>query len=324
MKQLLIIYFLVLILPKAISAFESEKRIPESVWEMEMQVKYTPSYTKAFNGYGQEVPLHNLILWDRDWRNSVEGNIERQEERIEFRIAYGLTEIWMIQALIPLVQKTQKSSLNIKSATSSQQIILDNLASETHTGTGDVNVQIGKDLKSTTKWYNRGGFTFRLPTGKSGTARGILANAIGQGNSSIGTFVHLNWFPLIKGVRNGIRLHAANELNSKRETLEGEEVFYSAGHHADLFYNWSIERGNFFVGTELHYFQQSESKLPIGKSNTSFLKEISFEFGYGNLSELEQRALSLPWQLRLGYTRPISGQNRPLSNCWKLKSTFYF
>ena len=115
MKQLLIIYFLVIILPKAISAFESEKRIPESVWEMEMQVKYTPSYTKAFNGYGQEVPLHNLILWDRDWRNSVEGNIERQEERIEFRIAYGLTEIWMIQALIPLVQKTQKSSLNIKS-----------------------------------------------------------------------------------------------------------------------------------------------------------------------------------------------------------------
>ena len=55
-----------------------------------------------------------------------------------------------------------------------------------------------------------------------------------------------------------------------------------------------------FVGTELHYFQQAESRLPLGKSNASFLKEINFEFGYGNLSDLEQKPLSAPWQARLG------------------------
>ncbi|HJL94887.1 MAG TPA: hypothetical protein QF871_06580, partial [SAR324 cluster bacterium] len=85
-----------------------------------------------------------------------------------------------------------------------------------------------------------------------------------------------------------------------------------------------IERQNIFAGTELHYFQQSESKLPLGKSNAAFLKEISFEFGYGNLSELEQKALSFPWQVRLGYTRPIEGQNTPVANRWELSSIFYF
>jgi hypothetical protein len=64
--------------------------------------------------------------------------------------------------------------------------------------------------------------------------------------------------------------------------------------------------------------------LPTGKSNATFLKEINFEFGYGNLSDLEQKPLSTPWQVRLGYTRPLAGQNAPIANHWKLSSTFFF
>ena len=325
MKQFLITFvFALIIIPATLSAFELENRIPASVWELEMRFQYTPAYSRAFNGYGQEAPLQQLMLWDRSWRDSVEGELQRQEQRIEFSIAYGLSEIWMIEATVPLVQRKQTSTLNFASATSSQQIVLDNLASETQSGPGDISVQIAKDLSATTTWYNRGGFTLRLPTGTSGTPRGIAANAIGEGHSSVGAFFHFNWFPLTHGLRNGIRLAASNELVTKRETLEGEEVYYSAGHRAEIFYNWSIERQNIFAGTEFHYFQQSESKLPIGKSNAAFLKEISFEFGYGNLSELEQKSLSVPWQVRLGYTRPLAGQNTPVANRLELSSTFYF
>ena len=324
MKQLLITFVLVLIIPATLSAFELENRIPASVWELEMRFHYTPAYSRAFNGYGQEAPLQQLMLWDREWRDSVEGELQRQEQRLEFSMAYGLTEKWMIEATVPLVQKKQTSSLSFASATSSQQKVLDSLASETQSGLGDISVQIAKDLSATTNWHNRGGFTIRLPTATSGTPRGIAANAIGNGHSSFGAFFHFNWFPLTHGVRNGIRLAASNELIGKRETLEGEKVNYSAGNRANIFYNWSIERQNIFAGTELHYFRQSESKLPLGKLNTAFLKEISLEFGYGNLSELEQNTLSVPWQVRLGYTRPIAGQNTPVANHWVLSSTFYF
>ena len=322
MKWLVITFVFALIIPTTLSAFELESRIPASVWELNMRFQYTPAYNRAFNGYGQEAPLQHLMLWDREWRDSVEGELQRQEQRLEFSMAYGLTEKWMIEATVPLVQKKQTSSLSFASATSSQQKVISSLSSETQSGSGDISLQIAKDLSATTTWHNRGGFTIRLPTATSGTPRGIAANAIGNRHSSIGAFFH--WFPLTHGVRNGIRLAASNELIGKRETLEGEKVYYSAGNRANIFYNWSIERQNIFAGTELHYFRQSESKLPLGKSNTAFLKEISFEFGYGNLSELEQNTLSVPWQVRLGYTRPIAGQNTPVANHWVLSSTIYF
>ena len=108
MKQLLITYFLVLISPATISAFELENRIPASVWELEIRFQSTPAYSSAFNGYGQEAPLHQLMLWDREWRDSVGGELQREEQRIEFIIAYGLTEEWMIEATVPLVQKKTK------------------------------------------------------------------------------------------------------------------------------------------------------------------------------------------------------------------------
>ena len=324
MKRLLIILVYAFIIPTTLSAIELENRIPASIWEVETRFQFTPSYSRAFNGYGQEAPLQQLMLWDREWRDSVEGELQREEQRLEFRVAYGLTEKWMIEATVPLVQKKQTSTLNFSTATSSQQKVLDSLASETLSGLGDISLKFAKDLSATTTWYNRGGYTVRLPTANSGTPRGIAANAIGDGHGSVGAFVHFTWFPLTHGIRNGFRLEGSNELVGKRETLEGEKVYYAAGHRADIFYNWSIERQNIFAGTELHFFQQAESKLPIGKSNFAFVKEINFEFGYGNLSELEQKPLPFPWQFRLGYTRQLSGQNMPIAQRWELSSSFYF
>jgi hypothetical protein len=226
--------------------------------------------------------------------------------------------------MIPMVQKIQSSSLKFDSGTPEQQKVISNLASEELNGLGDINIQFGKDLSYSTTWHNRGGFTTRLPTGNKGKLRGISSNSIGKGHGSVGAFIHVTWYPLVHGIRNSFRIEGKNELTGERETLEGKKVYYSAGPKADLYYSWSIERQNIFAGTELHFFQQSESKLPTGKSNASFLKEINFEFGYGNLSELEQKPLSNPWQVRLGYTMPFAGQNTPLIRLWELSSTFLF
>ena len=233
MKRLLIILVYAFIIPTTLSAIELENRIPASIWEVETRFQFTPSYSRAFNGYGQEAPLQQLMLWDREWRDSVEGELQREEQRLEFRVAYGLTEKWMIEATVPLVQKKQTSTLNFSTATSSQQKVLDSLASETLSGLGDISLKFAKDLSATTTWYNRGGYTVRLPTANSGTPRGIAANAIGDGHGSVGAFVHFTWFPLTHGIRNGFRLEGSNELVGKRETLEGEKVYYAAGHRAD-------------------------------------------------------------------------------------------
>ena len=324
MKQIKTLLFLFFLITPTLPAVQLENRMPESVWQAEISLKIVPLYSRAFNGYGEEAPLQNLILWDRGWYNLVEGALEREEKWLKLKLAYGLTEDWMVVAMIPMVQKIQSSSLKFDSGTPDQQKIIYNLASEELNGLGDITIQFGKDLRYSTTWHNRGGFTTRLPTGNKGKRQGIYSNSIGVGHGSVGAFMHVTWYPVVHGIRNGFRIEGKNELTGERETLEGEKVYYSAGHSADLFYSWSIERQNIFAGTELHYFQQSESKLPTGKSNASFLKEINFEFGYGNLSELEQKPLLYPWQVRLGYTKPFAGQNTPLIHRWELSSTFLF
>ena len=324
MKYIKTLLFLLFVLPPTLPAIQLENRMPESVWQAEISLKIVPLHNRAFNGYGEEAPLQNLMLWDRGWYDLVEGELKREKKWLELKLAYGLTEDWVVEVMIPMVQKVQSSSLKFDSGTPEQQKIISNLASEELNGLGDINIQFGKDLTYSTTWHNRGGFTTRLPTGNKGKRRGIYSNSIGEGFGSIGAFFHVTWYPLVYGIRNGFRIEGKNELTGDREKLDGEKVYYSAGHRADLYYSWSIERQNIFAGTELHFFQQSESKLPTGKSNASFLKEINYEFGYGNLSELEQKPLSYPWQVRLGYTRPFAGQNTPLIHRCVLSSTFLF
>ena len=324
MKHIKTLLFLLFLLPTTLAAIQLENRMPESVWQAEISLEIIPLYSRAFNGYGEEVPLQNLMLWDRGWYDLVEGILKREEKWLELKLAYGLTEDWVVEAMIPMVQKIQSSSLKFDSGTPEQKKIISNLASEELNGLDDITIQFGKDLSYSTTWHNRGGFITRLPTGNKGMRRGIYSNSIGVGHGSVGVFIHVTWYPLVHGIRNGFRIEGKNELTGERETLEVEKVYYSAGHRADLYYSWSIERQNIFAGTELHFFQQSESKLPTGKSNTSFLKEINFEIGYGNLSELEQKPLSYPWQVRLGYTRPFAGQNTSLVHRWELSSTFLF
>ena len=324
MKHVQTFLFLLFLLPPTLAAIQLEDSVPESVWQAEIILKIVPSYSRAFNGFGEEAPLQNLMLWDRGWYNLVEGELKREEKWLEIKLTYGLTEDWAVEAVIPMVHKMQSSSLKFDSGTPEQQKIISNLASEELKGLGDITIQFGKELIYTTTWHNRGGFTARIPTGNKGKRRGVSSNSIGEGHGSLGTFIHFTWYPLVHGIRNGFRIESKNELTGERETLEGEKVYYSAGHRADLYYSWSIERQNIFAGTEIHYFQQSESKLPTGKSNASFMKEINFEFGYGNLSELEQKPLSFPWQVRLGYTKPFSGQNSPKIHLWELNAIFLF
>ena len=320
-KTYLFAYFLTAIL----YAFEIENRIPKSILEVEINFKNTPEYKMAFDGYGEIGPLHKLILWNFEWRENVEGEIKRAEQILEIKLSYAFDENWLFKAYLPLVNKKQISSLNFESANSNQKNILKNLGSENLKGLGDISLQISNDITFGTTWHNRGGLIFKIPNGNTGNRRGTLPNAIGEGHSSIGGFIHFNWFPLISGLRSGFRIQGSNELiGEKRETLDGIESYYAAGNTADIYYNWSFERNNLFLGTELHYFQQSESHLPTGESNDAYLKEIKFELGYGNLSDLENQSLKLPWQLRFGYVHPISGQNIPFAKRFEINSNIFF
>ena len=206
MKHILTLIFLLFLIPQTLPAIKLENRMPESVWQAEISLKIVPSYSRAFNGYGEEAPLQNLMLWDRGWYDLVEGELKREEKRLELKLAYGLTENWVVEAMIPMVQKIQSSSLKFDAGTPDQQKVISNLSSEELNGLGDINIQFGKDLSYSTTWHNRGGFTTRLPTGNKGMRRGISSNSIGEGHGSVGAFIHVTWYPLVHGIRNCFRI----------------------------------------------------------------------------------------------------------------------
>ena len=93
MKHIKTFLFLLFLLPPTkLPAIQLENRMPESVWQAEINLKIIPLYSRAFNGYGEEAPLQNLMLWDRSWYDLVEGELKREEKWLELKLAYGLTE----------------------------------------------------------------------------------------------------------------------------------------------------------------------------------------------------------------------------------------
>ena len=150
-----IIYIFLYFFPTISFAIELETRIPPSVWEIEINFTHTPAYSEAFNGYGEKVPLHELLLWSRNWRENVQGELQREEQKLEVNMAYAFAKNWLIKGNIPFFQKKQTSTLNFESGTSSQKNVLSNLDSENLNGIGDIIMQISNDLSFGTTWHNR-------------------------------------------------------------------------------------------------------------------------------------------------------------------------
>ena len=110
MKHIKTLFFLLFLLPQTIPAIQLENRMPESVLQAEISIKIIPVYSRAFNGFGEEAPLQNLILWKRGLYDLLEGELKREEKWLELKLAYGLTKDWVVEAMIPMVQKIQSSS----------------------------------------------------------------------------------------------------------------------------------------------------------------------------------------------------------------------
>ncbi len=295
-----------------IMAVESETRIPEGVWMSNIRLTVTPEYSRAFGPFGSIKPLWELVIRNSELKNQLSGELKREELKTEFSLGYGLTESWMTELTIPFTRKTQSSALALDNSASSSDLwarTLKNLPSETHSGLDDIKLKAGYEMTSSTKWFTRAGVQMLLPTGRTGTPRGVYASSVGEGHGSLGGFFHFNWYPFIRGLRNSFRFSGTHPLIGKRENLEGERGYYAPGNLLEVHYNWSYEHSNYFSGFELHHQEKLESRLLNGQRNQSYLDEVELEFGWGNLNDLEERALPLPWQMRFGYVKPIRGGN---------------
>ena len=313
--------------PKEGQAVQQETRIPAGVSMARFQLISKPAFSEAYNGYGERVPLKWLLINDEQLNDWVTGSISREETVMESSWIYGLSQDWMLEMVLPLVSKKQSSNLVLKNGAPSNNewdVILKNLQTETVSGLGDIRLKAGYEMGTSTKWFVRGGLTLSLPSGRSGTPRGVYPFSSGKQIYDSQFFLHINWYPFVRGLRNGLRFSQNTAIKGERENMDGVESSFSKGNRFEFHYNWSYEHSDLFYAFELHHLQQLESQLGGGANDQGYLDQGLLEIGWGNLNQLESNLLELPWQVRLGHRRPLRGERQPIAPIWQLDAQIYF
>jgi len=305
-------------------ALEQEDRLPPSAWRFQYNFIQTPEITEAFGKSEDRVPLWHLMVRETDLQTKITGDLKRSEQRSEFLLEYGWSSRWLIGAKLPFHTRTQSSTLAIQSPSASESTLTQNLGTEEVSGLGDVVLKTAYDASASNTWHIRWGMLAQLATGQSGTSRGLEALALGERHPILSGFVHFNWYPLTHGLRNHFRFMLSNALSGKRETLTGEKVDYTGGNRADLWYGWTLERSNWFLGAELQRQQKDSSTLKTIQNNASWFYQVQAELGYGNLTDLEKSSLSFPWQIKLGHRNIVQGQNVPALESFSLTALLFF
>ena len=326
----LMIFMLVFILhqiPQKVQALDEETRIPAGVSLSRFKLISQPTFSEAYNGFGERVPLDSILIRDEQLKDWTTGSISREATVLESTWVYGISQDWILEMVLPVVSMKQSSSLELKNGAPSNSewnTILQNLQSETVSGLGDIRLKAGYEMGASTKWFVRGGFKLTLPSGSSGTPRGVYAFSAGEKITDAGLFLHINWYPFVRGLRNGIRFSQSSAMEGERETLSGEKHSYLKGNRLEFQYQWSYERSDFFYGFEIHHLKQLESQLDGGANDQGYLDQGLLEIGWGNLNQLEEKPLDLPWQIRLGHRKPLRGERQFIAPVWQLEAQIYF
>ncbi len=311
-----------------------EELLPPSVWQVYLKWQQTPEYSKAYGNSGQQIPLDELLIRDRDVRKRIGGKLTRKESRFDFRLRYGISHDWSISLQIPIISKMQSSSLFVEEVAGGEDLLelnqksqktVDNLKSDSTSGIGDSVIRVIYTLSSTNDGLFQGGFSLTLPTGETGTPRGVFSNSIGDRQTDLSGFVNYIFYPYIRGFRHGPYLELTNQFEGERETLEGIKGSYFGHTLINIRYHLNYEWSNWFAGGRFDYLGGGGSSIDGESQNdTFFITSIQAQLGYGNLSDLEKAFVSFPYQLRIGATTPLQGRNYPTMSHIQITGIFYF
>ena len=166
----MMIFMLVFILhqnPQKVQALEEETRIPAGVSFSRFKMISQPAFSEAYNGFGERVPLHSILIRDEQLKDWTTGSISREATVLESTWVYGISQDWILEMVLPVFSMKQSSSLELKNGSPSNSewnTILQNLQSETISGLGNIRLKTGYEMGASTKWFVRGGFKLTLPS----------------------------------------------------------------------------------------------------------------------------------------------------------------
>ena len=324
-KQITILSVLWVLGGNNLLAIEVEQPLPPEVIEAKIRYQTLPEHSDIWGTGGRDAPLKEIVLGK--YSNEFTGSVSRSEQLLKVNLIYGWTNTWALGATIPWELKNQSTSLQLIGVTSTAELqsVEKNVAGDSLAGLGDVALWMRYSMSSSYRWLWTLTPKLVFPTGTTGTARGLMPVAIGDGQMDLGLKLQSQWYPpQSEGILQIASIEGVSPLQGERENLAGEKVIYQAGNSFDMSYGWVLEVEDFMMGAEFSWYIKAPDSLGSESGNTQRLYLWNFELGYGNLTSLERNPLPLPFQIRFGVLRPFIGENVSKESQYYLSGDAYF
>lgn len=304
---------------------EKDRIVPEDALAVEIAT-FHEEHTLAFDRTGHLRHLKRYVLPDRTARNETDGTISRTVTDVNLNLTYGISDTWNLFVGLPYRILEQDSSLSTSSDRASTNTQVERLQSQKLSGLGDLRVtSLFRPVFSDRNGFVWGyGFTHPLQD-RSESDPGLQALALRSPNPTMNIFWHYTRYPQVERTRIDLRFEYEAGLPGRYEKDDGNMAQFRSGNAVTLELGWYQEIADVAYGVAWEEFVQAQSRSSgIGNSDPHKESQLHFRLGYGNLTELENGPLTVPYQVMLTVDRSLRGFNVPYSDGYTLSLLFYF
>lgn len=310
----------------ALYAVDSEM-LPSGVWKVNYAYQYSTTDSVLIKGLDKESLLVYQLRKAKVFRNYFSGRMEWTTKREELSIQLGITDYISVNLLLPHVTQERKSDLIQNGDDSPMKTrFLETYGDSTISGMGDAELWITSRLTYSDTNDFRMGVILRGDTGKyqSYSSPGKLDT--GDGNVDIVPYARWSIYPQTIKMKWGFDVsYTFAQKATINDSIEGNKASMNRANEAEaeLFMEW--QAGVFNIGGGFKHRQKKSTHINSIDQQDAFLSNsLYFITGIGNLVDLEEKEVVLPWQLQLQVEYVLFGRNIPQTLTGKLGISLYF
>ena len=299
--------------------------VPEGHLGLEI-ARFQQDQDRAFDRSGELRPLRSYLIPNRNAYGQASGPIERNVTETDLRLTAGLSDHTNLFLQLPYLELEQDSRLRTSSQRADFNREVDSLDSQSLSGPGDLTAL----LMFRPVFSDRNGFVWGYGIthplrGRSESDPGLYALALRSPNPKLQSFLHYTRYMRLEHSRFDLRLEAQTGLTGKIDTLEEGSRPYRSGNGVAGETGWYFEAGPVGAGVSLEERYAGQNRVDgVGQEDPRKATLLHWRFGFGNLADLEEGPVTLPYQIRLTLDRSLRGFNVPYENGMTLSILFFF
>jgi hypothetical protein len=268
---------------------------------------------RAFDRSKNLRSLRSYLIPNRGAYAQASGPVERTITETDLRLTAGFSDSTNLFLQLPYLELEQDSRLSTSSSRDDFNHEVDALDSQKLSGLGDLTAL----LMFRPVFSDRNGFVWGYGIthplrDRSESDPGLYALALRSPNPRLQTFVHYTRYPRLEHARFDLRLEVQTGLTGRIDTLDEGSQSYRSGTGVAAETGGHFEAGPVGFGGSLEERYYGQSRVDgVGQNDPRNATLLHWRLAFGNLADLEEGPVQLPYQVRLTLDRSLRGFNVP-------------